>query len=62
MLSPISPPSLTLLASCTSLPMDVASEFDLNIKNVDGTPKVSLSQKMAGKDNLWVSTWETLHD
>lgn len=58
------PPSPHSSVLCTSLPMDDLGEFDLNIQNVDGAPKVSLSQKMAGKGkvqdfNSWVSAWTT---
>ena len=49
-------------SSVSSLPMDDAGEFDINIKNVDGNPRISLSQVTLGKPKVrdyptWLLAW-----
>ena len=48
------PPSLSASAtsSVSSIPMDDAGEYDINIKNIDGNPRISLSQVTQGKTRV----------
>ena len=58
------PPSLNISASsvASSLSMDDVGEYDINVTNTDGTPRISLGQKTFGKSRVkdfssWCLAW-----
>ena len=56
------PPSLSGSKSLNTFPMNDMGEYDIRVKDVDGNPTISLSQKTSGRGkvkdfNTWTLAW-----